>query len=109
MVFFALLEYGLILWIRFGRKYGYNWWIFNESGEGKIRNSRGKMNKLRCGNICKINDFNDILKHTIQESGRKDSQEINQRFDEKTIDKFCITMFPLSFAVFNMIYWYTFL
>ena len=47
MVFFALLEYGLILWIRFGRKYGSIWWILDDSYKGKINRSSISMNRVQ--------------------------------------------------------------
>ena len=83
--------------------------MFNESDEGNTKSLIYKNNKIRCPKLCKRSDIDDTLKHTTHGNDTKDSVEIRERFSEKTIDKICITIFPLSFAIFNIIYWHTFL
>ena len=93
MVFFALLEYGLILWIRFGRKNGSISQVFDAANKSKKRDSIKYVNHM----------------HESKEADKTGVVKPIYRIDEKSIDQICITIFPLSFAIFNIIYWYTFM
>ena len=93
MVFFALLEYGLILWIRFVRKNGNVSQVFDADNKRKSRNSIKSVNHM----------------HASKETDKTGVVDPIYRIDEKSIDQICITIFPLSFAIFNIMYWYTFM
>ena len=89
----ALLEYGLILWIRFGRKNGNINQVFDAANKRKPRDSIKSVNHM----------------HAPKETDKTRLVDPMYRIDEKSIDQICITIFPLSFAIFNIIYWYTFM
>ena len=101
MVFFALLEYGLILWIRFSRKNGNISQVFDAANKRKSRDSIKSVNRTQWTNTCHMHESKEIDKTGVVAP--------IYRIDEKSIDQICITIFPLSFAIFNIIYWYTFM
>ena len=89
MVFFALLEYGLILWIRFGRKNGNISQVFDAANKRKLSNSIKSVNPIECTSSCHM--------HASKETDKTGVEAPIYRIDEKSIDQICITILPLSF------------
>ena len=109
MVFSALMEYGLILWIKF---YGYKKIVANcppneneHFCKCKILHSTDHVG----GNDWTRNEVGDILNNEMSNSTNNVRTTPIERFDVKTIDKVSIIIFPISFIVFNIVYWVTFI
>ena len=111
MVFLALLEYGLILWIKCQRKHGFV--PISPSSENEdsdnTKHTASKASNAIFHNTKKKNRMDIISKNTIRISNTTAVIRNLGSFDVKIIDKISIILFPLSFVVFNVLYWCTFL
>ena len=110
MVFMALLEYGLILWMRFD-----SWTnIFtNRNGKTteKAKSNKSKQSLTTSLSAIKNNwtlDKDEACLKTIYNTHQNKDIE-RERYREKLFDKISIIVFPTTFVVFNIWYWMTFL
>ena len=110
MVFMALLEYGLILWMRFD-----SWTnIFtNRNGKTteKAKSNKSKQSLTTSLSAIKNNwtlDKDEACLNTIYNTHQNKDIE-RERYREKLFDKISIIVFPTTFVVFNIWYWMTFL
>ena len=108
MVFLALLEYGLILWIKFS----------HINGLPKYHQMQ-----RRSDSACSENTTSTKIKHTYKSNWTENNMQSDQKSNictdqskpqnrisrERMIDKISIIVFPLSFVVFNIMYWFMYL
>ena len=110
MVFMALLEYGLILWMRFD-----SWTNIFTNRNGKAT-EKTKLNQSKQSSATSISniknnwtlDEDDACPKTICSTHQNKDIE-RERYREKLFDKISMIVFPTTFFVFNIWYWMTFL
>ena len=98
MVFLALLEYGLILWIKFRRINGF---VCQGQMETTPDSTSTKSQRTYQNNWIE-HDRKSIQTPSVQ---TPQSMLQSSTFNERIIDKISIIAFPLSFVVFNIVYW----
>jgi hypothetical protein len=102
MVFLALLEYGLILWIKFKRINGFK---SNCLMQTKPDSASTKIQHPYQNERTEI-DMKNVHNSSIQ---TPQSTEQCSTFNERIIDKIAIIVFPISFVVFNIVHWITYI
>ena len=112
MVFLALLEYGLILWMRCNRNHGFTNKPINNlnTTEKHLVNkerSRSAKSIKTATNKWIVDNYDSHLRENIHSSQYVDEQ--NETNNEKLLDKISIIIFPTSFIAFNIWYWISFL
>ena len=109
MVFLALLEYGLILWMRCNRGQLFK----NKTSKDSTKNmpSQDRQSSAKSSAAIKsswtVDKMDSGMKEpldTLQNNGRE-----QERYHEKLFDKISIIIFPTSFLAFNIWYWFTYL
>ena len=108
MVFMALLEYGLILWMRFD-----SWTNICTQQNGKAPEKTKLNQNKHCSSFSTIKNNRTVDKDEScpkMISSTPQNKDIErERYREKLLDKISIIVFPTAFFVFNIWYWMTFL
>ena len=112
MVFLALLEYGLILWMRCNRNQGCTNKPINNlnTTETHITNkdrSRSAKSIKNPTNKWMVDNDDSYSRNNIHSN--QYMNERNETSNEKLLDKISIIIFPTSFIAFNIWYWITFM
>ena len=112
MVFLALLEYGLILWMRCNRNHCFTNKPINNlnTTEKHLVNkerSRSAKSIKTATNKWMVDNYDSHLRENIHSSQYMEEQ--NETSNEKLLDKISIIIFPTSFIAFNIWYWIAFM
>ena len=111
MVFLALLEYGLILWMRCKPKHG----LTNKTHQPAIPNFANQErpasanNKTATRNKWVVEKSEINSKNTFNFNPNWDNRENDYPNNETILDQISIIIFPTSFIAFNIWYWITFI